>query len=283
MIIGAQKAGTTALKNILGKHSSIQTHEHTEFGYFYSDEEYSRPIESIWSKYFSMGTNALTLAKNAHFCGSLNSFSRLHKHNPECRLILIVRDPVSRAFSSYLMGRRVWFDGDQQSFKKSLNSLKEGKEDIVYRRFLSLGLYDEFLEAAYKYFRKEQVLVLLYENYVNDLQGTLNRITDFLGISSFKGLPGNTRYNVSGSIRSSFLQKAFKKISSYKRLKFGARRIIGERNFVRLTKNLYRMNTKYKRKETILPEIEDLLLDYYLPSIKNLEVMLDQDLSAWKR
>lgn len=40
-IIGAQKAGTTSLKNYLGEHPQINTHTTKEFSYFYDDEEYN--------------------------------------------------------------------------------------------------------------------------------------------------------------------------------------------------------------------------------------------------
>ena len=45
MIIGAQKAGTTSLKNYLGEHPELQTHPQKEFGYVWDDKEFNQGFE----------------------------------------------------------------------------------------------------------------------------------------------------------------------------------------------------------------------------------------------
>jgi len=48
MIIGAQKAGTTSLKNYLGEHPEICTHERIEFMFFVNEQEYKQGYKKIF-------------------------------------------------------------------------------------------------------------------------------------------------------------------------------------------------------------------------------------------
>ena len=51
-IIGAQKAGTTSLKNYLGEHSEVTTHPHTEFSFFADEDQFESGYNNVFEKYF---------------------------------------------------------------------------------------------------------------------------------------------------------------------------------------------------------------------------------------
>ena len=117
-IAGAQKAGTTSMKNYLGEHPQITTHVAQEFSFFYDDQEFNRGLEYAFSHYFykqSISNNKI-VCKHAHFYTSEKAIIRLSQHNPDCKLIIILRNPVERAYSSYLMEKlysRVHFEFDE--------------------------------------------------------------------------------------------------------------------------------------------------------------------------
>ena len=107
-IIGAQKAGTTSLKEYLSQHPSIQTHPQIEFSFFRDEELYLKGYAAAEKKYLTLNPNATnkkTLIKNVGIYSSTDALERLYKHNPECKIIFIVRNPITRAYSSYNMER----------------------------------------------------------------------------------------------------------------------------------------------------------------------------------
>lgn len=168
MIVGAQKAGTTSLKNYLGQHPAIITHLQTEFTFFIEEKEYSEGIESTFNKYFSdvVSDSLRTIvAKSAAMYFNEKSLQRLRASNPNCQVVMLLRNPVERAYSSYLMEvNSGWFDQPWSDIKNSLQKFKHGEKDQMFRLFIELGLYAEHLEKIYRCFPKEQVLILSFED-----------------------------------------------------------------------------------------------------------------------
>ena len=106
MIVGAQKAGTTALKNYLNEHPKVLGHPQTEFAYFSDNDLYERDFDKVFKEHFLVGnskTAQVIIAKNVTICSSKISLERLRDHNPDCKIVFVVREPVSRAYSSYTM------------------------------------------------------------------------------------------------------------------------------------------------------------------------------------
>ena len=103
-IVGAQKAGTSSLKNYLSEHPEVSTHLPQEFSYFYDDNEFEKGEEFALGKYYNDKADfKVRIAKHAHLYSSEKAIKRLHEHNPDCKIIFILRNPVERTFSSYQM------------------------------------------------------------------------------------------------------------------------------------------------------------------------------------
>src|SRR6185295_13613127 len=114
MIVGAQKSGTTSLKNYLGQHPAIITHLQTEFSFFVEEKEYINGMESAFKIYFSdvvpYGSRRI-VAKSASMYLNEKSLQRLRRSNPDCQVVILLRNPVERAYSSYLMEMNAgWFN-----------------------------------------------------------------------------------------------------------------------------------------------------------------------------
>ena len=68
MIIGAQKAGTTALNHYLGQHPDVLGHPQTEFAYFRDDNLFAEGYEPVFRRHFTQGdpaTARVVIGKNA--------------------------------------------------------------------------------------------------------------------------------------------------------------------------------------------------------------------------
>src|SRR5690606_13933573 len=106
-IVGFQKCATTSIKNYLMEHPEIVGHVQKEMTYFSIEDEYKGGLKEAFKRYYpsiSASTKyKLLLAKHATLIRHEESIKRLHEHNSEAKIIVCLRDPVARAFSSYLM------------------------------------------------------------------------------------------------------------------------------------------------------------------------------------
>lgn len=113
------------------------------------------------------------------------AIERIHTYNPQIKLVILLRNPVDRAFAHWNM----------QRFKarEALDFLDALKEEprrisqplsIESRRFayIGRGFYSAQLERVFKFFPREQVHIVQFEAFRDQKQGTLNSIFDFLGV-----------------------------------------------------------------------------------------------------
>ncbi|MEP7128064.1 MAG: sulfotransferase domain-containing protein, partial [Chitinophagales bacterium] len=159
MIAGAQKAATTSLKNYLGQHPALLSHDFTEFAFFVNEEEYAAGFDSALKRYFPafhQQEEQKLIAKNAGLYTNETALRRLHEHNPKCILVLIIRNPVDRAYSSYNMEKESgWYTAPWSAISQSLSDFKQGEKDQMFRLFIELGLYADHLKKIYRIFPQQ--------------------------------------------------------------------------------------------------------------------------------
>jgi GT2 family glycosyltransferase len=203
LIIGAQKAGTTALHHNLGKHPSIELVPNFR-GRF---QDWDNTKETA---FFSGGGGGYGLATLDDYRALFNDNGRVQGEAcpgyedekalaaiaeaiPEARLILICREPVARLESAYnhmmqwhgtnpRLRNFGWWD-PARSFDENL------RRELADPRRLGLlrtGIYADSIARVLERFRREQLLVLVAEEYRRDPQGTYDRICDFLGVPSVR-------------------------------------------------------------------------------------------------
>ena len=112
MIVGAQKSGTSSLLRYLEQHPDMHTHPQPEMTFFLQDREYSRGYEWAFAKYFAGESdrddiaNKQLIAKNVMVMHSPEVMQRIYEHNPDIHLVVLLREPVARAYSAYWWARR---------------------------------------------------------------------------------------------------------------------------------------------------------------------------------
>jgi hypothetical protein len=136
------------------------------------------------------------------------SMLRLKTMNPECLIVLLLRDPVERAYSSYLMEvnsghhREPWSD-----IRQSLYKFQHGEKDNMFRLFIEMGLYAEQLKKIYRHFPKEQVLIFNFEDFKNDPAKICRVIFKRMGIDDSFVPDTSQRFNPAKRPRSKLLSK----------------------------------------------------------------------------
>jgi hypothetical protein len=213
-IIGAQKCGTTALFSYLDKHPSCMGASGKESLLFSTlfegkigNKEMCRFfMRKEWLKKYRKQLLFDATPENVYL---EEVPQRIYNHNPEARLIFLVREPVSRAISEYNMA--CWYakernkcvreDPDREYFnymkcperysfswfiEEELRRIKETGSYLPsafhYPDFIRHGLYSEQLKRYYKYFNPKQILILEDKELKNHKKEILYRVEDFLNI-----------------------------------------------------------------------------------------------------
>jgi len=286
MIIGAQKAGTTSLQNYLNEHPEILGHPQIEFGFFKDDAMYTNGYEKEFSRHFTAGninTAKAVVAKNTGMYDSEQALERLQQHNPDCKLVFIVREPVSRAYSSYSMEK---FNGLlTRDFSEIKDVIEEKRfDDMMYRFFIRLGLYSEFLKSIYKFFPENQVKIVLFEKLGKDPAGVCREIFQWLNIDpSFT--PGTEKeYNKTQKPKSVLVSNILIRLRSNDNVfKKVAKKVLPYKVFTRLGTFLIESNKSSKRTKPISPEIKEYLQRFFDPYNKELEQLAKINLDGWRK
>jgi len=190
LIGGAARSGTTFLYHLLDRHPNIFMAKpvRPEPKFFSVDDVYSRGIGYYAETWFAEVSDASVAGeKSTSYLECPEAANRIARHLPKAKLIFILRDPVSRAFSNYL-----WSCMNQletQSFEVAL-ALEEQRERELPRylrharphAYFSRGLYADLLRPYFARFPREQILCLRYEDVAGDAEGLTRRLHGFLGV-----------------------------------------------------------------------------------------------------
>jgi Sulfotransferase domain len=194
LIIGSQKGGTTSLFDDLARHPDVVASKDKEVHYF--DLNYEKG-PNWYRSHFPKTSEGVAGEASPYYLFHPLVPERVKKLLPDCRLIVLLRNPVERAWSHYQMERR---NGDEPlSFEEAIAREKErleGEElkmvdDPWYDSFshrhysyIARGLYVVQLERWLRYFSKDQLLVSSSEHYFENPQAIYDKLTRFLNIHS---------------------------------------------------------------------------------------------------
>lgn len=197
-IVGAQKCGTSALAEFLSFHPEICLVKGKEAHIFDRDDIGKLTPGDIDKAY---GDLLPHYNKEQVCCDATPLYmfypaiaSQLANYNASAKLIVLLRDPAERALSQYQMEKRRGYESlsfgrallaEKWRLNKDMNALHL---DSAWRRYSyrSRGYYSHQLNNLYRYFPREQVLVLRNSDLLNEHQDTLDKVTSFLGLDSAK-------------------------------------------------------------------------------------------------
>jgi hypothetical protein len=194
LILGAQKAGTTALYAYLRWHPQITGPSFKEVSFF--DRHYVRG-ERWYRAHLPIRRSGLVGEASPSYLFHPLAPERVAGMLPRARLIALLRNPIDRAFSHYQ--HEVALGREQLSFEDALAHEDERMEGELERMlrdpayfsdawwnytYAARGRYAEQLERWLAAFPREQLLVLFTEELAADTPGTYRRVLDFLDVES---------------------------------------------------------------------------------------------------
>lgn len=191
--MGAPKAGTTSLYNYLSNHPQIYMSPLKETNYFSGDfikrQNLYYKVEIIpneheyLSLFKGVSTEKIIGEASPSYLFYPNIAERIKNFNASAKILIILRNPVQRAYSHYLMDKRLGYV--KKSFEGiSCKNTDNELENLYFQQYVELGKYASQVKRYIEVFNKKQVLVLLFENIVNNRQKTMNVICEFLNIDS---------------------------------------------------------------------------------------------------
>jgi hypothetical protein len=170
LVIGCQRCGTTWLDAALREHPQVFLPTQKQSYYF--DRNYEKPI----SEYFANFLNAVpkkhvAIGEVATGYCLPEAIPRMHEALPNARLIMLMRNPIERAFSNYLIRQ------DEEGWTDFMDAIENSK-DIIER-----GMYFKQIEVLLKYYTKNSILFLLYDDLNLSNENTIKKIYKFLGVN----------------------------------------------------------------------------------------------------
>lgn len=195
IVCGAQKAGTSALASYLGEHPEICMGDAKELRFFDNEEVFNgKPVDyRIYHSAFRPGPSHKLLGEATPiYMYWYPAPRRMWEYNAKLKIIVILRNPITRAYSHWNMQRSRGIE--RLSFWEAIQKERERcREALPYQHrlfsYVERGFYSEQLRRLQLYFPEEQILVLRSEELKRTPAELMEKVWGFLGVSSPGRLP----------------------------------------------------------------------------------------------
>ncbi|MGH9244812.1 MAG: sulfotransferase family protein [Acidimicrobiales bacterium] len=188
MIIGAQKAGTSALLRYLGMHPRVRPQVVPEMTWFVDPLLQRRSFPASGARYFGgePRDDRLSLGKLAGLMYAPEALDRLYEVNPDVHVLVILREPVARAHSAFGHARARGRE-PLESFEEALVGEPARFADDTSRRvceYVERSRYANHLPAVFDRFGRGRVHVLFLEEFLADPRSVLTDALAPLGLDA---------------------------------------------------------------------------------------------------
>jgi hypothetical protein len=206
IVVGTQKGGTTELYDQLIMHPQIAPAFAKEVHFF--DANYGKGVE-WYSTFFpradSHGASGM-ITGEASPCYIFHPdvARRVAETLPNVKIILLLRNPVDRAYSHYHHEVRLGYETfpfecaiEREQMRLSGEKAKMLQEQNYYSdsymhySYLTRGIYVEQLQTWFEHFSKEQILVLKSEEFYKQMPLVMSQVYDFLGVPNLPPMKMN--------------------------------------------------------------------------------------------
>jgi hypothetical protein len=287
MIVGAQKTGTTSLQRYLAQHPSICTHPQAEMAYFMLETEYNLDYDRAFQRFFKdcRAVHAVLLAKHVMVMYSPKAVKRLYNHNPDMHLLILLRNPIDRAYSAYWYARRMGWE-DIETFEKAIDAeparLKEGWWKWRNCAYLYNGTYVRHLGTLLECFKREQVHVYLTEELRKEPQKICHSIFSLFALDPVVALDLDRHHNVAKKARSeTFAGLLAGFFAPQNPIRQTIRGLFPDELAHQLRDGLIRLNEIEFTPPPMNPETQVRMIEYFELLNTQLGELLGRDLSHW--
>jgi hypothetical protein len=296
-ILGAPKSGTTALYHWLGKQPSV--HLSTPKEPYYFEDEYEQGPEFYWHTYFAAGWRGQPLVGDGRAAHLYLPYvpPRIHATVPDARLIVILRNPVERAYSHWWMqhshgrdplgfdaalraNRQAIAEGDsyegeraEQLWRAHIAPTRDhrGLRPVTARPYIEAGHYADHLGRYLRFFPRERFCILIHDDFLRSPLATMRQLCALLGLDpdDIRGAPAQENVSLTAFSRPLYA------LSGRVRLD----RVLPRRVLAVARTALSRIG----QRPAMSAAACDWLRRHYEPHNRRLGALLGRDLEAWNR
>ena len=288
LIVGAAKSGTTSLHNYLKQHPDFFMTDHKEPHFLINNEigvkrvhkavtnlsDYQKMFEGS-SEYKYRGESSVMYLPFPDI-----AIRNIKKYlNKDVKIIIMLRNPVERAFAGYLHNVR-YNTSENLSFEEAIEKSEERYHDnnstTPDTRYLHIGMYYEQVKKFKDEFG-ENVHVIIYDDYVDDINKSIDAVFNFLGVKSIL-VDTTQRYMVGGWVfKKTFLRKILIADNSFKSI---IKSLVPS---VKIRESIRKIIMYFGTSKTpeLSNEMKLMLLDYYSEDIESLSSLLGKNLNYW--
>lgn len=236
LIIGEARCGTTSLFNYICQNTKVLPPAKKEIHFF----DYKFHKNKNWYKsYFPFkSNNKITGEATPYYFSHPKSAKRIKETYPDIKIILVIRNPIDRAISSFYKQRDLKIEtiesieeaiGLEEIRLKNFRDNMHGNIDYDFNHknyaYVNRGLYYENLERWQSLFDEDQMLIFEFDELFGNIDSNYKKVIEFLNIDkqkiSFRHFNKGTYDNINAEFRvklASFFKESNEKL--YKSLKF---------------------------------------------------------------
>ncbi len=305
-LVGAAKAGSTSVAHYLGEHPQIYLSPIKEPNYFsradinpnhfrellkkriamFDEDKYFTTSEftSLHAAYLTNEQHYKMLFQKADgdlvtgeasvsYLWSPTAPQEIYNANPNAKIIMVLRNPIDRAFSHYLMDLRVNFT--KLSF---LDALKKDLESPyktwnANSKYIELGLYSEQIKRYLAIFPNQNVKIIMFDTLKKNTKQEMINLFEFLNVDSGFAPDYNKKYNESYLYKNEFVNA----VSRNAKLSHFLRSILNEN----IKNKIRHLITTKKAIPTITADERNYLGTFFKEDIAKIEILLQTNLSDW--
>src|SRR6476646_2702852 len=190
LVVGAQKSGTTALHYSLKPHPRIALPVKKELQFFDNDELFAGgnvSYEPLYEMFRPARPGSIAGENSPIYLYWRPALPRIRDYNPAMKFIIILRNPIERAFSQWNMQRTrgiepfAFMEAVREEPQRIVEAAPKQLRKLSY---VDRGRYAEQLERAFRLFPRERFLVIKYEEFRARQCEVVEEVFHFLELSS---------------------------------------------------------------------------------------------------
>lgn len=191
IVVGGMRCGSTYLARLLDEHPEILMASPLipEPKFFLNEDCVKEGMSKYLERFFPHNENFKCLGeKSVSYLETHAAGERIKQCLPDCKIIIILRDPVKRAISHY------WYTRNHGLEKRDLNKVFQDSVDLKTTEefknismfpflYLRRGLYFENVRAYERLFGRNKMLLLVLEHFLVNLKSNLRELYRFAGVN----------------------------------------------------------------------------------------------------
>lgn len=274
--VGAQKCATSWINNILDHHPQIAVPK-------YESDKETRYFSCFYDRGYEWYERHFTCIEQEIISGEFSTSyfhskdipQRIYDYNPEAKILVCLREPISRVISNHKHELRM---GHVSGDNRYLNNAIINNPMYVYQ-----SLYCKHLKNWLEVFPRDQIHIMIYEEIVNDHETFIDKLCEFLGVDPIVDITVlEAKVNVSRISRNDSMTGVIKKLVHVCR-SIGLGFMIDYMKASKVKNIVSNATTTDDMDEFMLMsgELNDELIKIFTPEVAGLEALLGRKFRCW--